>query len=87
MEEFAQLLDYNVFHGLKASDLTEEQKKGAANMITIIEEKFNRGHTPENPVLKARNVFNGKVQKGLILQGGDYITYHCSRFVFLNKYY
>ena len=65
MEEFAQLLEYKVFHGIHASDLTEEQRKGAANMISIIEEKFNRGHSPENPVIKARSLFNGKVHRGL----------------------
>ena len=34
-------------------------------MINLIEEKINRGHTPENPVLKGRSCFNGKVQRGL----------------------
>jgi len=65
MAEFAQLLEFKVFHGRKAADLTAEEKKSAANMISIIEEKFNRGHTPENPVIKARSVFNGRVQRGL----------------------
>lgn len=63
--EFTQLLEYQVFHGRKAEDLNEVQKKKAANMINIIEEKINRGHTPENPVLRARSVFNGRVQRGL----------------------
>jgi len=34
-------------------------------MINLIEEKINRGHTDENPVLKGRSVFNGRVQRGL----------------------
>jgi hypothetical protein len=34
-------------------------------MINLIEEKVNRGHTPENPVIKGRSVFNGRVQRGL----------------------
>jgi len=65
MAEFVQLLEYKVFHGIKAESISREQKKGAADMINIIEEKLNRGHTPENPVLRARSVFNGKVQRGL----------------------
>ena len=63
--EFSQLLEYSVFHGLNASKLTNKQKKGAANMINLIEEKINRGHTDDNPVLRARSVFNGRVQRGL----------------------
>ena len=34
-------------------------------MISIIEEKVNRGHTQENPIIKGRSVFNGRVQRGL----------------------
>ena len=34
-------------------------------MINLIEEKINRGHTPENPVIQARSCFNGRVQRGL----------------------
>ena len=34
-------------------------------MINLIEEKINRGHTPENPVIKVRSVYNGRVQRGL----------------------
>ena len=34
-------------------------------MINIIEEKINRGHTPENPVIKGRSVYNGRRQRGL----------------------
>ena len=63
--EYSQLLEYSVFHGLKANKLSEEQKRGAANMINLIEEKINRGRTDDNPVLKARSVFNGRVQRGL----------------------
>ena len=65
LAEFKQLMEYKTFHGRKASDLTYEQKKKAANMINLIEEKVNRGHTDENPVLKGRSVFNGRVQRGL----------------------
>ena len=63
--EFQQLLEYKTFHGVRATDLTFEQKQKAGNMINLIEEKINRGHTPENPVLKGRSCFNGKVQRGL----------------------
>ena len=65
INEFKQLLEYETFHGRKASDLTKEQKRKAANMISIIEEKVNRGHTEENPVIKGRSVFNGRVQRGI----------------------
>ena len=65
LKEFEQLLEYKTFHGVKASSLTYEQRKKAGNMINLIEEKINRGHTPENPVLKGRSCFNGKVQRGL----------------------
>jgi hypothetical protein len=37
-------------------------------MINLIEEKVNRGHTRENPVIKGRSVFNGRVQRGLYLK-------------------
>ena len=43
--EFKQLMDYDVFHGRNASELTCHQKQKAANMINLIEEKINRGHT------------------------------------------
>ena len=62
--EFKQLMEYDVFHGRKAETLTPEEKKKAANMINLIEEKINRGHTPENPVIKGRSVYNGRVQRG-----------------------
>ena len=65
IEEFAQFLDYEVFHGTKAEDLTRDEKKKALNMINLLEEKINRGHTPENPVLRARSVGDGRAQKGL----------------------
>ena len=65
MAEFKQLLEYKTFHGVKATDLSYEQRSKAGNMINLIEEKINRGHTPENPVLKGRSCFNGKVQRGL----------------------
>ncbi len=63
--EFKQLIEYKTFHGRKAEELSFEQKKKAAHMINLIEEKINRGHTPENPVIKGRSVFNGRVQRGL----------------------
>ena len=66
--EFAQLLEYQVFHGVKAEGpdgISQEEKAGAGDMINLIEEKINRGHTEDNPVLRARSVFNGKVQRGL----------------------
>ncbi len=63
--EFKQLMEYKTFHGKKASDLTMSEKRKAANMINMIEEKINRGHTEENPVIKGRSVFNGRVQRGL----------------------
>ena len=47
----------------------EEEKQGAGDMINLIEEKINRGHTEENPVLRARSVFNGKVQDSFEIQG------------------
>ena len=65
LAEFKQLMEYKTFHGKKAEDLTFEQKKKAANMINLIEEKVNRGHTAENPVIKGRSVYNGRVQRGL----------------------
>ena len=65
IKEFEQLLEYQTFHGVKASSLTHEQRRKAGNMINLIEEKLNRGHTPENPVLKGRSCFNGRVQRGL----------------------
>ena len=65
LAEFKQLMEYKTFHGRKADELTHEQKKKAANMINLIEEKINRGHTKENPVIKGRSVFNGRVQRGL----------------------
>ena len=34
-------------------------------MINLIEEKLNRGHTKENPVIKGRACYNGKVQRSL----------------------
>ena len=63
MEEFQQLLDYDAFFPREADSLSEKQKRGAAGMINIIEEKTNRGHTPENPVLKGRSVFDGRTQR------------------------
>ena len=65
MAEFEQLLEYKVFHGKYAHELSYEQKRGAGDMLSNVEEKINRGHTDENPVLRARSVYNGKVQRGL----------------------
>ena len=58
-------MEYGTFHSVDPNTLSDEQKRGAANMISIIEEKTNRGHTPENPVIKESSVFNGRVQRGL----------------------
>ena len=58
-------MEYDTFHGVDPNTLLDEQKRGSAYMISIIEEKTNRGHTPENPVIKRRSVFNGRVQRGL----------------------
>ena len=63
--EFKQLMEYKTFHGRKVEDITYKQKKKKANMINPIKENINRGHTPENPVIKLRSVFNGQVQIGL----------------------
>jgi hypothetical protein len=65
LAEFKQILEYKTFHGRKAYELTDEEKRKAARMINLIEEKINRGHTLENPVLKGRSCYNGKVQRGL----------------------
>ena len=42
-----------------------EERRKAANIISINKEKVNRGHTDENPVIKGRSVFNGRIQRGL----------------------
>ena len=65
MAEFQQLLEYKAFHGCKEESLNEQQKKKVVNMINLIEEKVNRGHTDNNPVIKGRSVYNGRVQRGL----------------------
>ena len=65
LAEIKQLIEYKTFHGRKASELSIAQKQKAVNMINLIEEKIDRVYTPENPVLKARSIFNGKVQYGL----------------------
>ena len=65
MAEFEQLLENQIFHGKYAHELSHEQKRGAGDMLSNVEEKINRGHTDENPVLRARSVYNGKVQRGL----------------------
>ena len=57
-------MEYKTFHGVKAEDLSYEQKRKAGNMINLIEEMINRGHTKENTVIKGRSCFNGKVQRG-----------------------
>ncbi len=62
---FKQLLECETFHGRNPKDLSFEQKNKARNMINLIEEKVNRGHTREDPVIKGRSVFNGRVQRGL----------------------
>ena len=39
-------------------------------MINLIEEKINMVNTPENPVIKGRSLFNGRVQRGLYTKDG-----------------
>jgi hypothetical protein len=63
ISKFKQLIDYKTFHGRKSSELSPEQKKKAANMINLIEEKVDRGHTADNPVIKAKSCYNGRVQR------------------------
>ena len=65
LDEFRQLIEYKTFHGRHAHSLTPEQKRQAARQINLIEEKVNRGHTPDNPIIKGRSVYNGRVQRGL----------------------
>jgi len=62
--ELKQLYDYEASHGKNVSELSYDQNQKAANIINFIEEKINRGHT-ENPLIKARSVLNGRVQRGL----------------------
>ena len=64
ISEFKQLMKYKTFHSRKAEYLTYEQKKKAENMINMIEDNINRGHTSENPVIKGRSFFNGRVERG-----------------------
>ena len=61
ISEFKQLLEYDVFHGRKANSLTPQEKKRAANMINLIEEKVNRGHTQDNPIIKGRSCLNSEI--------------------------
>jgi hypothetical protein len=65
MAEFKQILEYETFHGRHAAELSDEEKRKAAKMINLIEEKVNRGHTEDNPVLRGRSCYNGKTQQGL----------------------
>ena len=65
LAEFKQLMEYKTFHGRKAEDITYKQKKTAANMINLTKENINRGHTPKNPFMQGRSVFNGQIQRGL----------------------
>jgi len=65
LAEFKQLLQFKNFHGRNPNDLSFEQKKKTANMINLIEEKVKRAHTRDNPVIKGRSVFNGRVQREL----------------------
>ena len=58
-------MGYKTFHSKKTEDLTYKHRKKAANMINLIEETIDRGHNPENPVIKGRIVFNGPVQRSL----------------------
>ena len=66
-------MEFKTFQGQKAEDLTykkkkKKKKKKAENMINLIEKKINRGHTPENPVIKGSSIFNGRVQRDLYMK-------------------
>ena len=51
--EFAQPMEYKTFHGVDDSSLRTLEKQKSANMINVIKEKINRGHTDGNPVIIA----------------------------------
>ena len=51
------------FNGRMAEELSQAQKKNAANMINFIEDKINRRHTDNNPVIKACSCYNGRMQQ------------------------
>ena len=55
-KEFAQLHDKRVFKAIRASDLTQEQKRNALHAINLIKEK-------RNGVLKGRTVADGRKQR------------------------
>ena len=59
LAEFKQPMEYKTFHGQKSEDLTYDKGYRAANMANLFKEKINRGHTPENPVIKGRSVLMG----------------------------
>ena len=65
LAEFKQLMEYKKIYVRKAEDFTYERKKKATKMINLIEESISIGHTPDNPDIKGRSVFNGQVQRGL----------------------
>ena len=65
LAELKKLTEYKTFHGRKAEDLNYEHKKKAANMINLTEEEIKGGHTPKNPVIKGRIIYNGRVKRGL----------------------
>ena len=62
-------MEYKTLHGKKASELSITQGIKVANMINLIKGKKNRDHAPKNPVLKARSVFNSKIQHILYTKG------------------
>ena len=56
-EEFAQLHDKRVFRAIKASDLTNDQKRDALRAINLIKEK-------RDGRLKGRTCADGRKQRG-----------------------
>ena len=70
MAEFSQLLEYQVFHGRKESELTVDEKKGAANMINLVEEKLNRAHKRESGV-EGEKRFQWEGSTRFVFQGGN----------------
>ena len=75
LNEFKQLMEYKTFHRRKADELSAEEKCKSANMINLIEEKTNRGHAPENPVIKGRKCFQWEGTARFIHEGRDSIPH------------
>ena len=52
-------MEYKTFHGVDENSLTTMKKKAA---------NINRGYADKNPVIRARRVLNGRLQRGLYLK-------------------